>query len=191
MDFGLSRQIVDEGEGPQRRDSGNGLGPGGLMTNPVGTVGYVAPEVLSSLPYGKEVDMFACGIVLYWSMCGYNPFTHEDPDELTKIVKRGEFSFENEEWEEVSPSVKDLISRMLDQSPYARISAENALRHPWMKINGNAAVMRKKTAQRKEENDLDYVDPETFGGHKHNGRGDGSIYAAHSPTSVSPGSRKL
>lgn len=182
MDFGLSRYIEGDKQLADRKDSGNGLGPGGLMTTPVGTPGFVAPEVLRSLPYGKEVDMFACGIILYWSLCGQGPFDHEEPDQTTQLAQRGEFSFSGEEWDKISTSAKDLISRMLDQSPYARISAVDALNHPWMKKNGQARVLRKKTVKAKEEDDLDFVDPETFGG-GNSGRGESSS-PLKSPKSV-------
>lgn len=136
MDFGLSRLTKEKAVESGTTEHDSGLGPDGLMVTPVGTPSYVAPEILMTLPYGKEVDIFACGIVMYWLLCGYLPFSHSDSQELMELIKKAVFEFPVAEWCEVSEAAKDLISRMLDRSPYARISASDALRHPWIEAAG-------------------------------------------------------
>lgn len=135
IDFGLGRQIPEQIALSQQSSSeaseDEGLGPDGLMTTPVGTPHFVAPEVLSSLPYGKEVDLFSCGVILYWLLSTNLPF--DDPDYMTLVesIKRTEFDFSDTVWSSVSSNAKDLIKALLDRSPMARLSAAVALSHPW------------------------------------------------------------
>lgn len=129
IDFGLARHTgLVSGDGEYE----DGLGPGGLMTTPVGTPSYVAPEVLMSLPYGKEIDLFACGVVMYLLLSDTLPFDHEDPQQLMELIKRTEFEFPDQNWRNISAEAKDLISGLLDRSPYARLSVQQALSHRWM-----------------------------------------------------------
>lgn len=132
MDFGLSRLTKEKAISSGTAEHDSGLGPNGLMVTPVGTPSYVAPEIIMTLPYGKEVDIFACGIVMYWQLCGYLPFDDADAQQLMERIKKADFDFPEEQWSSVSESAKNLISRMLDRSPYARISATDALAHPWI-----------------------------------------------------------
>lgn len=135
IDFGLGRQIplgfVESSQSSSEASENEGLGPDGLMTTPVGTPHFVAPEVLSSLPYGKEVDLFSCGVILYWILSTNLPFDDPDYMKLVDSIKRTEIDFSNPVWKSVSPDAKDLIKTLLDRSPMARLSAVVALGHPW------------------------------------------------------------
>lgn len=136
MDFGLSRLTKENAISSGKTERDSGLGPDGLMVTPVGTPSYVAPEIIMTLPYGKEVDMFACGVVMYWLLSGYLPFEDEDAQRLMDRIKKADFDFPEEPWSGISEPAKDLISKMLDRSPYVRISAADALFHPWMEEAG-------------------------------------------------------
>lgn len=135
IDFGLGRQIPVGFSGSLGSSSDasedEGLGPDGLMTTPVGTPHFVAPEVLSSLPYGKEVDLFSCGVILYWLLSKNLPFDDPDYMELVDSIKRTEVDMSDPVWKSVSPDAKDLVKALLDRSPIARLSAIVALGHPW------------------------------------------------------------
>jgi len=141
MDFGLARHTQSSAEGARTSDC-EGLGPGGLMTTPVGTPGFVAPEVIENLPYGKEVDVFACGVILYWLLSGCLPFDHPDTAQMMEMIKRTEFGFPPEQWRYVSKEAISLISNLLDRSPYSRISTSNALSHPWVLGNKDDTIIR-------------------------------------------------
>lgn len=128
-DFGLARKIENSSDSAEIEDYA--LGPEGLMTTPVGTPNFVAPEVLHGLPYGKEVDLFSCGVVMYYLLCGKHPFGSDDPARLVEQIKRTEYSFPPEQWSNISNEAKTLIESLLDKSPFTRITAEDALNHRW------------------------------------------------------------
>ena len=96
-----------------------------------GTPGYVAPEILLGLPYGKAVDMWAIGVIIYVLLGGYPPFNHEDPQSTIKA----DIEFHPEYWDQVSDDAKDLIRKLLRKDPLERWSAEEALKHPWMTLD--------------------------------------------------------
>ncbi|XP_042195763.1 calcium/calmodulin-dependent protein kinase type II subunit delta isoform X14 [Callorhinchus milii] len=97
-----------------------------------GTPGYLSPEVLRKDPYGKPVDMWACGVILYILLVGYPPFWDEDQHRLYQQIKAGAYDFPSPEWDTVTPEAKDLINKMLTINPAKRITATEALKHPWI-----------------------------------------------------------
>ncbi|XP_072351908.1 calcium/calmodulin-dependent protein kinase type II subunit delta isoform X1 [Scyliorhinus torazame] len=97
-----------------------------------GTPGYLSPEVLRKDPYGKPVDMWACGVILYILLVGYPPFWDEDQHRLYQQIKAGAYDFPSPEWDTVTPEAKDLINKMLTINPAKRITASEALKHPWI-----------------------------------------------------------
>ncbi|XP_051940501.1 calcium/calmodulin-dependent protein kinase type II delta 2 chain isoform X1 [Hippocampus zosterae] len=97
-----------------------------------GTPGYLSPEVLRKDPYGKPVDMWACGVILYILLVGYPPFWDEDQHRLYQQIKAGAYDFPSPEWDTVTPEAKDLINKMLTINPSKRITASEALKHPWI-----------------------------------------------------------
>ncbi|CAH8583745.1 unnamed protein product [Schistosoma turkestanicum] len=97
-----------------------------------GTPGYLSPEVLRKEPYGKAVDVWACGVILYILLVGYPPFWDEDQNRLYSQIKSGAFDYPSPEWDTVTPEAKNLINQMLTVSPARRITAAEALKHPWI-----------------------------------------------------------
>ncbi|XP_069782664.1 calcium/calmodulin-dependent protein kinase type II delta chain isoform X14 [Narcine bancroftii] len=97
-----------------------------------GTPGYLSPEVLRKDPYGKPVDMWACGVILYILLVGYPPFWDEDQHRLYQQIKAGAYDFPSPEWDTVTPEAKDLINKMLTINPAKRINGSEALKHPWI-----------------------------------------------------------
>uniref|UniRef100_A0A3Q2XE50 calcium/calmodulin-dependent protein kinase n=1 Tax=Hippocampus comes TaxID=109280 RepID=A0A3Q2XE50_HIPCM len=87
-----------------------------------GTPGYLSPEVLRKDPYGKPVDMWACGVILYILLVGYPPFWDEDQHRLYQQIKAGAYDFPSPEWDTVTPEAKDLINKMLTINPSKRIT---------------------------------------------------------------------
>ncbi|CAM9708240.1 unnamed protein product, partial [Discosporangium mesarthrocarpum] len=95
-----------------------------MMTAACGTPGYVAPEILEGLPYGKEVDMWSIGVISYILLCGFPPFYHEDNGNLFKAIKAGKYEYPSPFWDDVSPGSKALIDNLLVLNPQQRYSAE-------------------------------------------------------------------
>ncbi|XP_029636756.1 calcium/calmodulin-dependent protein kinase type II delta chain isoform X36 [Octopus sinensis] len=112
-----------------------------------GTPGYLSPEVLRKDPYGKPVDIWACGVILYILLVGYPPFWDEDQHRLYAQIKAGAYDYPSPEWDTVTPEAKNLINSMLTVNPAKRITASEALKHPWIcqRERVAAAVHRQET----------------------------------------------
>ncbi|XP_056432561.1 calcium/calmodulin-dependent protein kinase type II subunit alpha isoform X5 [Gadus chalcogrammus] len=106
-----------------------------------GTPGYLSPEVLRKDPYGKPVDIWACGVILYILLVGYPPFWDEDQHKLYQQIKAGAYDFPSPEWDTVTPEAKNLINQMLTINPAKRITSEQALKHPWVCQRSTVASM--------------------------------------------------
>ncbi|VDM08898.1 unnamed protein product [Wuchereria bancrofti] len=100
-----------------------------------GTPGYLSPEVLKKDPYGKPVDIWACGVILYILLVGYPPFWDEDQHRLYAQIKAGAYDYPSPEWDTVTPEAKNLIDNMLTVNPKKRITAEQALKVPWICVS--------------------------------------------------------
>ncbi|XP_056117487.1 calcium/calmodulin-dependent protein kinase type II subunit beta isoform X36 [Rhinichthys klamathensis goyatoka] len=106
-----------------------------------GTPGYLSPEVLRKEAYGKPVDIWACGVILYILLVGYPPFWDEDQHKLYQQIKAGAYDFPSPEWDTVTPEAKNLINQMLTINPGKRITAQEALKHPWVCQRSTVASM--------------------------------------------------
>ena len=111
------------------------VGVDGLIRGRCGSPGYVAPEILKARAgegYQNQVDIFSAGVTLYLMLCGYEPFYGETEKELIKANKMANVDFPDSEWSKISPEAKDLVAQMLKKDPKERITAENAVVHPWI-----------------------------------------------------------
>ncbi|KAL3821047.1 hypothetical protein ACJIZ3_006952 [Penstemon smallii] len=104
----------------------------------VGSAYYVAPEVLHR-KYGKEVDIWSSGVMLYILLTGVPPFWAETEKGIFDAILRGYIDFESQPWPSISNSAKDLVRRMLTQDPKERITADQILEHPWIREGGEAS----------------------------------------------------
>jgi len=102
------------------------------LTDPCGTPGYVAPEILQGMPYGGKVDTWALGVILFILLCGYPPFYAEEQPELFEQIKKGQYRFDSPYWDEVSEPAKDVVRKLLQIDPVKRISATQLLEEPWV-----------------------------------------------------------
>lgn len=116
-----------------------------------GTPYYIAPEVIGE-EYDEKCDIWSCGVILYVLLCGYPPFNGDTDVEILKNVKTGKFTFPEEEWSVISESAKSLIKRMLTFEPAQRISAMEALTHPWFSNFEEKQKLNKKVAVSAFEN---------------------------------------
>ncbi|CAG8550297.1 21484_t:CDS:2 [Racocetra persica] len=102
-----------------------------ILMTACGTPGYVAPEVLSQKGYSKPCDIWSIGVILYTVLCGYTPFWGHDQAALFNCILKGQYEFDEDYWNHISNEAKDLINKMLTYNPDERITAHDALKHPW------------------------------------------------------------
>uniref|UniRef100_A0A6T6BGW8 Protein kinase domain-containing protein n=1 Tax=Compsopogon caeruleus TaxID=31354 RepID=A0A6T6BGW8_9RHOD len=101
-----------------------------LLISYVGTPYYQAPEIYEKKMYGTQVDVWACGVVLYILLSGKFPFWGRSEHEYWGRVYKG-VNFPSREWELVSEEAKDLVTSMLQISPDTRPTADIARQHRW------------------------------------------------------------
>lgn len=103
IDFGTSREFDGNTKLSQR----------------LGTPYYIAPEVLKR-KYDEKCDIWSCGVILYILLCGYPPFAGKTDEKIMERVQKGVYSFDHEEWEEISKEAKEFIKKMLTYDPSKR-----------------------------------------------------------------------
>ncbi|KAH7690058.1 Non-specific serine/threonine protein kinase protein [Dioscorea alata] len=103
----------------------------------VGSPNYVAPEVLRR-NYGKEIDVWSAGVILYILLCGMFPFGAETDKGIFDAILQGHVDLKSAPWPSISNGAKDLVKKMLTQNPRKRITAAQALEHPWLRVGGEA-----------------------------------------------------
>lgn len=106
---------------------------GPVLSSFVGTPYYIAPEMLRGNPHGCPVDVWASGVVMYILLSGKFPFGGKNESEYYHRVLTREAYFPNEEWSNMSSDAKNLVRGMLCKDPRRRLTAEECLRHPWLK----------------------------------------------------------
>ncbi|OHW99594.1 CAMK CAMK1 protein kinase [Colletotrichum incanum] len=118
-DFGLSR-IMDEEQFH-------------VLTTTCGTPGYMAPEIFKKIGHGKPVDIWALGVITYFLLCGYTPFDRDSDFEEMQAILNADYSFTPfDYWRGVSDHAKDFIRRCLTIDPNKRMTAHDALQHPFV-----------------------------------------------------------
>ncbi|KAK3027941.1 hypothetical protein RJ639_039408 [Escallonia herrerae] len=121
-DFGLS-VFIEEGK---------------MYRNIVGSAYYVAPEVLQR-KYGKEIDIWSAGVMLYILLSGVPPFWAETEKGIFDAILKADIDFESQPWPSISSSAKDLVRKMLTRDPKRRITSAQVLEHPWIREGGEAS----------------------------------------------------
>jgi serine/threonine protein kinase/Ca2+-binding EF-hand superfamily protein len=118
-DFGLSKMIL----------------PKEKMTQPCGTLSYVAPEVLTNQGYGKEADLWSIGVIMFLLICGKLPFDGASADEIIQATVQGDLKVNPHVWGKLSEPAKHLLRSLLNKSATERLTAREALKHPFIQLN--------------------------------------------------------
>ncbi|KAJ6841727.1 calcium-dependent protein kinase 1 [Iris pallida] len=112
--------------------------PGETFKELVGSAYYVAPEVLRR-DYGPEADIWSAGVILYILLTGVPPFWADNEQGIFQAILRGNIDYTSDPWPSISSGAKDLLKKMLQTDPKARLSAVEILKHPWVKEDGDAS----------------------------------------------------
>lgn len=107
------------------------------LSSILGTPAYCSPEVVAKKPYGKAVDVFGCGVLLFIAMSGALPFRGDTPEEVFASIASGVVNFPAARWSLVSLEARDLVERLLSHDAVKRPTAREALMHPWLLPNGD------------------------------------------------------
>jgi len=102
------------------------------LTERVGSLNYIAPEVLLEKPYDYKADIFSVGVVLYNLLSGKQPFSGEDENEVAEKIIKSEVHFDYEVFNHVSTECKNLIRSLLSKDPEDRPSAYEAMNNNWV-----------------------------------------------------------
>ncbi|KAF9916368.1 hypothetical protein BX616_003954 [Lobosporangium transversale] len=112
-----------------------------------GTPSYVAPEVLRNEAYGKPVDMWSLGVVLYILLCGFPPFSDDlAPPALRVQVLENLYTFPMPYWDEITDEAMELVEALLHEDTGKRLTVDAALAHIWMQLKDNEGTISQKTS---------------------------------------------
>jgi len=128
-DFGLSKY-----SGPQE-----------MMLKKVGTIAYVAPEVLLENGYSYKVDLWSLGCIMHLLLRGYLPFDANNMNDIRTNILYAKLTFNNPRWNEISDPAKDLLKGLLEKNPSERIDFQSAEAHEWF---ANLDLRKQQRARR-------------------------------------------
>ena len=103
---------------------------GNMQRGLVGSSYYIAPEIIKGR-YDEECDVWSIGVIMYIMLTGVPPFYGSDDDSILNQVSNGKYDTTIESYVALSDNAKDLITKLLKYNPSERITARNALNHPW------------------------------------------------------------
>lgn len=105
------------------------------LTEMIGSAFYISPEV-TRYNYNELCDEWSCGVIIYILLSGTPPFPGNTNEEIIGKIRTGKYNFSGPIWDSVSENAKDLIAKLLCPSKN-RITAKQALVHPWIQGQGN------------------------------------------------------
>ncbi|MCO5563432.1 hypothetical protein L7F22_017074 [Adiantum nelumboides] len=111
---------------------------GDVFKDIVGSAYYVAPEVLRR-SYGPEADVWSAGVILYILLSGVPPFWADSEQGIFDAILKGHIDYTSDPWPSISQGALDLVKKMLKQDPRERLTAQQVLSHPWIKVDGEAS----------------------------------------------------
>lgn len=110
------------------------MGKKSKLNELIGSSYYISPEVING-SYDEKCDIWSLGVILYILLCGLPPFTGNNTKQIMNKVTAGKYSLDGKIWDSVSLEAKDLIKKLLCPAS-TRLTAAEALNHPWIKAKG-------------------------------------------------------
>lgn len=135
IDFGIAHQIK----------------AGNEFKNIFGTPEFVAPEIVNYEPLGLEADMWSIGVITYILLSGASPFLGETKQETLTNISGVNYDFDEEYFSNTSELAKDFIRRLLVKDPKKRMTIDDSLQHPWIKVIKRRNVRKDEESGRKPE----------------------------------------
>jgi serine/threonine protein kinase len=120
------------------------------LSKQCGTPFFVSPEILMRKGYDQQSDMWSVGCIVYLLLSGNLPFMGRTQKELFRKIVSGKYEFVSDDWKDVSDDAKDLVQKLLVSNPDSRITANEAVRHKWLKASRDrlGLIMLQGTSQR-------------------------------------------
>jgi len=135
-----------------------------ILTTTCGTPGYMAPEIFQKSGHGKPVDMWALGVITYFLLCGYTPFDRQNSMDEVHAILKAEYEFTPiEYWQGVSDMAKSFVSRLLTADPSRRMTAAEALQHPWLAQTAQPSQSMAQQQEQAAPMEMDQADQEHQG----------------------------
>eukprot|EP00931_Biecheleriopsis_adriatica_P031127 TRINITY_DN1827_c0_g1_i1.p1 TRINITY_DN1827_c0_g1~~TRINITY_DN1827_c0_g1_i1.p1 ORF type:complete len:545 (-),score=96.98 TRINITY_DN1827_c0_g1_i1:307-1941(-) len=115
----------------------------------LGTLTYVAPEVLKRSYDGRACDLWSLGCVSFILLFGHMPFSAKDDDALARLIVRGAYRKKAERWDSVSSDARDFVQKLLVVNPDRRLTAKEALAHPFIssRVSRSTSAIDASTAR--------------------------------------------
>ena len=126
-------------------------GPTSRQTLSCGTLGYVAPEVLSQGGYNYKIDLWSIGILTYLLLRGRLPFDHSEKQVIIELTLKASLDFEEPYWKTFTPLAIEFLNLMIERDPCKRPNSEEAINHPWIR---NADILIPRAIDKKKMEDL-------------------------------------
>lgn len=126
-DFGLAKISRDY---PRRLPRSNSI---------CGSDFYLAPEVIKQEEYGREIDIWALGVIAYVLLSGSLPFFNSVLHKLYRQIVERDLSFPEQAWVNVSKGALDFILRLLQVRAGDRLTSDQSLQHPWLRGSDGGA----------------------------------------------------
>mmetsp|Transcript_28912 Transcript_28912/g.79662 ORF Transcript_28912/g.79662 Transcript_28912/m.79662 type:complete len:542 (+) Transcript_28912:109-1734(+) len=114
--------------------------PNTKMALSCGTLAYVAPEVIGK-EYTSKCDLWSLGVIVFILLSGYMPF-HGSESAQVRNIRAGKYAVRPEKWKSVSEQALGFVKALLVVDPEERLSAEEAMHHPWVAAREKEAFSR-------------------------------------------------